>query len=145
MHITSSAFEQGGSIPAVYTCDGKGVSPPLIFSDIPHGAMSLVLFFDDPDATIGTFDHLVIWNIPPSTRAVPEGALPQGVVGKNSAGGNAYFHPCPSDHEHRYFFKLFALDKALDLPKDSRKVDVEKAMEGHVLDSAELMGRYKRR
>lgn len=145
MKITSSAFAHNESLPPDHTCDGKGVSPPLAISDVPADAKSLVLLFDDPDAPAGTFDHWVVWNIDTSVAAITQGETPPGVVGKNSGGGNAYFPPCPPTGEHRYTFKLYALDTLLSLPAGSKKVDVERAMEGHVLDSTELIGRYKRK
>lgn len=145
MNITSSAFLHNGLIPPRYTCDGENTSPPLTFSDIPADAKSLALFFDDPDAPGRTFDHWVVWNIDHSLTAIAEGETPSGFVGKNSGGGNEYFPPCPPSGEHRYIFKLIALDTLLSLPAGTSKADVEHAMEGHVLDSAELIGRYKRK
>lgn len=145
MRITSSAFEHNESLPPDYTCDGKGVNPPLLWSGVPSAAQSLVLFFDDPDAPRETFDHWVVWNINPSLTVIAQGETPSGLVGKNSGGGNAYYPPCPPSGEHRYIFKLYALDTLLSLPAGSRKADVERAMEGHVLDSAELIGLYARR
>lgn len=146
MRITSSAFEHNGSLPSLYTCDGKGVSPPLAIVDVPLDVQSLVLIVDDPDAPRGTFDHWVVWNIPPVITEITEGASMDGdgIVGRNTAGGNAYFPPCPPNGEHRYFFKLYALSRGFDLPAGSSKTEVERAMEGHIIDSAELMGRYRR-
>mgnify|MGYP001583116977 CR=1 FL=1 len=146
MKIESSAFQSNGSIPSRYTCDGEGVNPPLALSGVPSNTQSLVLIVDDPDASQGTFDHWVAWNFSPVIAEITEGATMEGdaIIGKNSANGNAYFPPCPPSGEHRYFFKLYALDVGLDLPVSSTKVDVERAMEGHMLDSAELIGRYKR-
>lgn len=145
MKITSSAFSHNESLPPDYTCDGKGMNPPLLWSGVPSAAQSLVLFFDDPDAPDITFDHWVVWNIDPSLTVIAQGETPSGLVGKNSGGGNAYYPPCPPSGEHRYIFKLYALDTLLSLPAGSRKADVERAMEGHVLDSAELIGLYTRR
>lgn len=146
MRITSSAFEHNGSLPSLYTCDGKGISPPLAIADVPPGTQSFVLVFDDPDAPGRTFDHWVVWNIPPVVAEITEGASMDGdgIVGRNTARGNAYFPPCPPSGEHRYIFKLYALDTFLSLSASSTRSDVERAMEGHVLDSAELMGRYRR-
>ncbi len=145
MQITSPTIEQDGELKSLYTCDGTGVTPPLAFGGIPESAKSVVLFLDDPDTSIGTFDHWVIWNIPATTTAILEGETPQGVVGKNSLGQNNYVPPCPPTGQHRYIFHAYALDTLLDLPSDSSKALVEKAMEGHVLDSAELKSRYQRR
>lgn len=145
MRITSSAFEHNSSLPSVYTCDGKGANPPLAIHDVPADAKSLAIFFDDPDAPGRTFDHWVIWNVDPSLTVIAEGGKPLGIVGKNSGGGNEYFPPCPPSGEHRYIFKLYALDTLLSLDVGSKKADVENAMRGHVLDFAELIGRYKRK
>ncbi|MBI1957501.1 MAG: YbhB/YbcL family Raf kinase inhibitor-like protein [Candidatus Niyogibacteria bacterium] len=150
MKIESSAFVPGGSIPAIHTCDGEDRIPPLAFSGIPSDARSLVLIMDDPDVPASVrkecmWDHWVRWNIPPQTLSVAEGEEPPGVIGKNTGGKPGYMGPCPPDREHRYFFKLYALDTMLDLdPTAATKTDVETAMEGHILDRAELMGRYNR-
>lgn len=150
MKISSSAFTAGASIPAMYTCDGSDRIPPLAFSDVPPSAASLVLIMDDPDVPAsvrpdGMWDHWLVWNIPPATAGVAEGQEPDGIIGKNSGGKPGYMGPCPPDREHRYFLKLYALDALLDLnPETATKKDVLAAMEGHLLDRAELMGRYNR-
>ena len=149
MKIESSAFENNGTIPEKYTCDGENISPPLEFTGIPNNAVSLVLLMDDPDVPTslrpdGMFDHWVVWNIPAGTQGIAEGQVPDGVEGKNTAGGNGYTGPCPPDREHRYFFKLYALDTTLELSPDSVKKDVEALMKGHVLEEAEIVGRYDR-
>ena len=144
MKIKSPAFENGGRIPAKYTCDGEDISPPLEFEDVPEDAKSLALVMDDPDAPMGTFDHWVVWNIPPETRSIEEGKEPEGVQGMTDFGRKGYGGPCPPRGEHRYFFKLYALDTKLDLPEGSRKSDLEKAMKGHIIAQATLMGRYSR-
>lgn len=143
--MTSPAFEHNGELPSLYTCDGKGMTPPLALSGIPQDAQSIVLFFDDPDVPRGTFDHWVMWNIPPTTVTINEGEIPQGVVGKNSLDELNYVPPCPPTGQHRYIFYVYALDILLDLPPDSSKVAVKNAMKGHVLDSTELVGRYQKR
>jgi hypothetical protein len=145
MKITSSAFRDGQAIPAKYTCDGQDTIPPLKFEAVPERAASLALIMDDPDAPKGTWDHWVVWNIPPKTTEVAEGKAPQGVVGKNSWGKTAWGGPCPPDRQHRYFFKLYALDTQLNLSGGAGKADVEKAMKGHVLADAQLMGVYDRK
>lgn len=145
MKISSSAFGSGQLIPDKFTCDGQDASPPLEFSDIPAAAQTLALIMDDPDAPMGTWDHWILWNIDPKTTRIAEGKPPQGVVGKNSWGKNAWGGPCPPDREHRYFFRLYALDAKLDLPPSSVKGDVQKAMRNHIIAEAELMGRYDRK
>lgn len=144
MQLTSSAFEAGGRIPGKYTCDGEDKSPPLTISGVPGGTKSLVLVMDDPDAPAGTWDHWVVFNIPPSVTDIPEGQEPAGVHGKGTSGNLEYHGPCPPDREHRYFFKLYALDTQLDLREGASKQDVEQAMAGHVIEQAEFMGRYER-
>ena len=144
MKLTSPAFQQNGHIPSEYTCDGSDLSPPLIISDVPANAKSLVLISDDPDAPVGTWDHWVVFNISPSTKEIKKGAEPQGIPGKNSWGRTGYGGPCPPSGTHRYFFKLYALDTMLSLPSGSGKNQIEAAMHGHILAKAELMGLYKR-
>ncbi|MBI2038287.1 MAG: YbhB/YbcL family Raf kinase inhibitor-like protein [Candidatus Magasanikbacteria bacterium] len=152
MELTSPVFKANEKIPAKYTCDGEGVSPPLQISGVPGGAKSLVLIMDDPDIPetvkknygIEVWDHWVVFNIPVEVTTIAEGTNPPGVLGKNTRGNIAYGGPCPPDREHRYFFKLYALDVVLDLPAGSTKAEVEKAVEGHVLEKSELIGRYER-
>lgn len=149
MKLTSAAFENGGRIPSQYTCDGENISPPLTISDVPPGAKSLVLIMDDPDVpkhlrADGMWDHWVVYNIPPDTAEIPEGREPEGLHGTGTAGNQDYFGPCPPDREHRYFFKLYALDSTLDVPAGAKKSELEKVMEGRVLETAELLGRYER-
>lgn len=150
MVIQSDVFEPEGLIPAKFTCDGDNVSPPLVFSGVPENAESLVLIIDDPDVpkTIrpdGMWTHWLVWNMPAEIAGVAEGALPEGVIGRNSSGAKQYGGPCPPDREHRYFFKLFALDTILDLDANSvSQADLENAMTGHILAEAQLMGRYDR-
>jgi len=144
MNISSSAFTDGGPIPAKYTCDGANVSPPLAFAGVPAGAKSITLIVDDPDAPGGTFDHWIVWNIPPGTKSLAEGQSPPGVSAPNGFGKSGYGGPCPPRGEHRYEFKLYALDTTLDLPQTASKADVENAMSGHTIARAEMMGRYER-
>lgn len=149
MIISSPAFNNGESIPRKYSCDDQDISPELHFSDIPQNAKSLVLIVDDPDVPIqirldGIWDHWLVWNIPPDTSTIMEGSKPSGVIGINTSGKVGYQGPCPPDKEHRYFFKLYALDATLDLPDTADKKGIESAMEGHVIDKASLMGKYNR-
>ena len=146
--LASPQFTQGATIPSRYTCDAENYSIPLEWTNMPQNTQSLVLIMDDPDAPMGTWDHWLVFNIPPSTHALSENlsSLPQGAKsGHNSFGNEVYGGPCPPDREHRYFFKLYALDTLLDLPQGARKADIEKAMQGHILEQAELMGRYDRK
>lgn len=145
--ITSDAFKAGELIPKKYTCDGDDVSPPLTFNDIPKDARALVLIMDDPDAPVGTWDHWILYNIPPATAVLAEGlkTSPRGALsGRNSWKRQGYGGPCPPDKEHRYFFKLYALNAPLTLPDGAGKKEVEAAMQGHVIEQAELLGRYDR-
>ena len=149
MKFTSSAFQDGGKIPPKYTCDGEGISPPLTISEVPAGAKSLVLIMDDPDVPKhlrddGMWDHWIAFNIPPTTSSIGEGEQPKGVAGKGTSGDLVYLGPAPPDREHRYFFKLYALDTQLDLKEGATKPEVEGAMKGHILAESELMGRYER-
>ena len=148
MHITSPAFQNNTSIPSVYTCDGKNINPPLEFSDIPGNAKSLVLIMDDPDvpsqAGVTVWDHWVVFNIPPTVINIEEGKNPAGILGKNTRGDLAYGGPCPPDREHRYFFKLYALDTMVSLPAGATKKDVETVMQGHIIAQGELIGLYNR-
>jgi hypothetical protein len=149
MKLTCSVFENEGSIPSKYTCDGENVSPPLQISDVPSDAKSLVLVMDDPDVPKhiredGMWDHWVVFNIPPDTKEIPEGQEPKGTPGMGTNGSTGYFGPCPPDREHRYFFRIYALDTTLDLPEGTDKVTVEREMTNHVVDRDYLMGRYER-
>lgn len=147
--ITSSAFSENGTIPGEYTCDGKNVNPPLSISDVPAAAKSLALIMDDPDVPKGripgdVFDHWVVFNIPPDTAAIAASSTPPGREGANTSGKTAYAGPCPPDREHRYFFRLYALDIMLPLSEGAPRADVENAMRGHIIESTELMGLYNR-
>lgn len=148
MNLSSPAFVANASIPSTYTCDGKNISPPLTISGVPVDARSLVLIMDDPDVPAASgvkiWDHWVVFNMPPTVTDIPEATQPQGTKGKGTRGSLAYGGPCPPDREHRYFFKLYALDAMLDLPSGSSKADVESAMTGHIVEQAELVGRYAR-
>lgn len=145
MTISSPAFSGGRSIPSAYTCDGTGMSPPLSFTDVPTSTKSLALIVHDPDAMSGDFTHWTVWNIAPETREIAEGTEPTGVVqGTTSAGRAGYVSPCPPNGTHRYTFELYALDEMLDLKTSASRQDLETAMQDHVIDTAELVGTYKR-
>jgi Raf kinase inhibitor-like YbhB/YbcL family protein len=146
LKIFTHQFAHNGSIPVKYTCDGADASPPLKISGVPGGAKTLALIVDDPDAPAGTWVHWVVWNIPVDTSEVGEKAVPSGAVqGRNDWGRNDYGGPCPPSGSHRYFFKLYALDAVLTLGAATTKKDLERAMEGHVIGRAELIGVYKRK
>jgi hypothetical protein len=155
MSLTSTAFSSGSDIPAVYTCEGKDISPPLSWTGIPPGAKSLALVVEDPDAPDPaapqqTWVHWVLYDIPPSASGLPEAAvakdLPPGTrEGSNDWKRTGYGGPCPPIGRHRYFFKLYALDTVLaDLGKPNRK-KLDAAMQGHVIAIAELIGLYQKR
>jgi Raf kinase inhibitor-like YbhB/YbcL family protein len=144
--ISSPAFENNGLIPEEYTCEGRNVNPRLVIGNIPPGTKSFALIVDDPDAPMGTWVHWVVWNIPPETREIRENSLPAGAnQGLNDFRKHEYGGPCPPSGTHRYFFKLYALDALLDLPHNTTKTGLEKAMTGHVIEHSGVVGLYKRR
>lgn len=145
MKITSSAFQEGGNIPKKFTCDGSNTSPPLQITGVPSEARSLVLIVDDPDAPSGLFTHWLIWNIPPQISSISEGSAPKGVHGTNDFGKSDYKGPCPPPGTHRYSFRVFALDRELELRGGAKRSQVDAAMKGHVIAQGELMGRYARK
>lgn len=143
MNLSSPAFQNNGKIPVKYTCDGENINPPLIISDIPNKTKSLVLIVDDPDAPMGTWLHWTVFNIDPKTKEISENSIPSGALeGITDFGSIGYGGPCPPSGTHRYFFKLYALDIKLDLSSGVSKEEIEKAIEGHILDKAELIGLY---
>ncbi len=143
--ISSPAFKNDRSIPSRYTCDDIDVNPPLLIENVPPAAKSLVLIVDDPDAPAGTWVHWVVWNIDPGVTEIGENSVPRGgTEGVNDFRKHNYGGPCPPSGTHRYFFKLYALDRTLDISSHSEKAHVEKAMDGHVIARAQIMGRYRR-
>jgi Raf kinase inhibitor-like YbhB/YbcL family protein len=143
--ISSSAFKKDGEIPKKYTCDGENVNPSLHFEYVPAKAKSLALVFDDIDAPGGSYVHWILWNIAPNITEVKEKSVPEGAVqGTNGFKKQNYGGPCPPRRAHKYVFKIYALDILLNLDPHSTKMDLEKAMEGHVIAQARLMGVYKR-
>ena len=152
MQIRSPAFEHMGHIPMQYTCEGRDVSPPLEFLDVPAEAASLVLIVDDPDAPDPaapkmTWVHWILYNLPPDCRALPEGitALPPGTLeGLNDWNSTGYGGPCPPIGRHRYFFKLYALDALLPDLNEPTKAELELAMASRIIEEAVLMGTYQR-
>ena len=143
LSVKSLAFENNKFIPAKYTCDRDDINPPLTIEGIPEGTKTLALIVDDPDCPTGTWDHWIVWNIPATTSKIEEDTVP-GTEGMNDFRRRSYGGPCPPSGTHRYFFKVYALDAQLELSPTSRKRDVEKAMQGHVLAKGELIGLYRR-
>jgi len=143
LRVSSPIFQNNQLIPPKYTCDGDDVNPSLRIEGIPREAQALVLIVDDPDAPMGTWDHWVVWNIPPVER-IEENSVP-GIQGLNDFNKHSYGGPCPPSGTHRYFFKVYALDMKLNLNPNSRKKDVEKAMKGHILAEGKIVGLYRRR
>jgi len=145
MNLESPVFSNNGNIPSKYSCRGENINPPLKISGVPQKAKSLVLIVDDPDAPRGTWVHWTVWNISPKTIEIQEDSVPEGAVeGMTDFGKPGYGGPCPPSGTHHYFFKLFALNTTLDISSSSRIQDLEKAMAGHILDKAQLIGLYSR-
>ncbi len=149
--LQTTAFQTGENIPPRFTCDGADVSPPLRWTEPPAGTASFALIVDDPDAPAGTWAHWLAYDLPATSRALAEGVaksqkFPSGArQGSNDFERIGYGGPCPPPGKaHRYFFKLYALDKRLDLKAGATRQDLERAMKGHILARAELMGRYHR-
>lgn len=146
MRLSSPAFQDGEMIPQRFGRDFENVNPPLSIDDIPTHARSLVIIMEDPDvppdAGVPVWDHWVVFNIPPTTTMIPEAWKPIGVRGKGTRGDLDYGGPRPPDREHRYFFRIYALDVILSLPEGSIKQELLQAMQGHVLAEAELIGRF---
>jgi len=150
LQLTSPAFTQGNPIPAIYTCSGRNISPPLAWSDPPAGTQGFALIVDDPDAPGGTWTHWLIYNLSSTAIGLREGLQPLerfgdgSLSGKNSWGKIGYGGPCPPSGTHRYFFKLYALDRLLSIPSGANAAQLVQAMEGHILGTAELMGTYRK-
>jgi Raf kinase inhibitor-like YbhB/YbcL family protein len=145
--LTSDAFANGQSIPAKYTCIGKNISPALTWTEPPANTQSFALIVDDPDAPGGTWVHWVLYNIPAATHSLQENfsaTSANTLIGKNSSSHLSYDGPCPPSGTHRYFFKLYALDSALSLSSGASKEQLLKAMDGHTLAQAELMGTFSK-
>jgi Raf kinase inhibitor-like YbhB/YbcL family protein len=146
--ITSEAFRDGATIPAEYTCDGRTISPPLQWSEPPSGTECFVLIVDDPDAPGGTFNHWILFNIPPSSRGIHKGALIEGGIleGRTSYGRKGWGGPCPPrGPAHHYHFKIFALDNRLALKAGASRQQIDGAIKGHILAEATLTGLYQRK
>jgi Raf kinase inhibitor-like YbhB/YbcL family protein len=142
LNISSPSFKHEGLIPKTYTCEGSNINPPLVIEGIPEEARSLALIVEDPDAPGGTFDHWLIWNIPP-VKLIPENARP-GLEGINSKGQLGYTGPCPPSGTHRYFFKVYAVNVLLDTQKGATKEKLEFALKNHTISDGEMIGLYKK-
>lgn len=143
MRISTSAFQDGGKIPAKYTCDGDNISPPLVIDDVPSEAKSLALIVEDPDAPRGTFTHWIVWGLEPNTSELPENAVPARARElENDFGSAEYGGPCPPSGTHRYYFRLYALDTIGLSPPDAKHF--HQAISDHVLEESSIMGRYHR-
>ena len=149
--LKSTAFLADGDIPSRFTCEGNGISPELSWSGAPQGTKSFALIVHDPDAPrSGGWTHWVVFNIPANVSHIAEnapksGQLPGGgVQGRNDSGKQGYMGPCPPSGTHRYYFRLYALDTPLSISEQAGKSDLEKALQGHIVAQAELMGRYKK-
>jgi len=146
MKISSSAFQEGGTIPEKFSKNGQNVSPELRVEGAPAEAKSLALIVDDPDAPVGLFTHWLVWNIDPKTIEIAENSPPNGAVqGTNDYPNLGYGGPQPPSGTHRYYFKIFALDRMLDLKSGAKRREVDAAMRGHVIGLGELMGRYSKK
>lgn len=145
LKISSPAFEHNGQIPSKYTCDGPNLNPLLRIENVPPNTKSFALIFDDMDAPRGSYVHWILWNIDPGVKEIKENSIPEGVVqGLNDFKENNYGGPCPPTRAHRYVFRVYALDVRLNLESRSAKVDLEKAMKGHIISQAQMIGSYKR-
>jgi len=147
LELSTPAFKQGEKIPSKYTCDGAGMNPALDFGGVPANARQLVLTMHDPDVPktlmpSGNFDHWFVWDLAANSKGIPEGAGAK--MGMNGTGKAGYIGPCPPDREHRYFFRLYALDMPLAGKMFKDRAAVEEAIKGHILAQAELMGRYEK-
>ena len=145
MKLLSSSFENNGMIPVVYTCKGTNINPELHWEDVPNNTKSFCLIMDDPDAPVGDWVHWILTNIDPSTRAIKENSHPaEATGGLNGWNKTSYGGPCPPSGTHRYFFKLYALDVALDSSKHFSKAELESTMKKHIIAEAVLMGKFKK-
>ncbi|MBD3307162.1 YbhB/YbcL family Raf kinase inhibitor-like protein [candidate division KSB3 bacterium] len=150
IQLRSSAFTQGGMIPAKYTCDGQNISPPLEWDAVPGGTESLALIMDDPDAPGGTWVHWVLFNLPPDTKRLSEDLPPQEELAHGACHGIndfqkiGYGGPCPPKDTHNYYFKLYALDTKLDTPPGITKAQLVEQIEDYTLAVGTLIGQYQR-
>jgi len=141
--LASPAFRSGGTIPRVYTCDGRNVSPPLTWRSPPKGTTGFAILMDDPDAPGGTFTHWLAWSIPAKARSLRAGSRPAR-EGTNDAGRIGYTGPCPPSGTHRYVFRVYALNRALRLPRGASRAQFVVSLRGKILAVTRLIGRYHR-
>jgi Raf kinase inhibitor-like YbhB/YbcL family protein len=143
--LESTAFENAQTIPSRHTCEGEDLSPPLRWLNVPEGTRSLALVVDDPDAPAGVFTHWVGWGLDPRTGGLGEGEKAPS-EGRNDFGTMGYRGPCPPPRHgrHRYLFRVYALDVELELGPSASKAELEQAVEGHVLTTADLVGTFER-
>ncbi len=139
--ISSQEFTKGGTIPIRFTCNGDNVNPPLIFDRVPGDARSLVLVVDDPDAGAAPFNHWLVFNMSPATTNIEEGKIPAGLEGTNDFGELKYMGPCPTG-SHKYYFRVYAMDKILELEEGVKRADLDSAMSGHIIAKGEFFGVY---
>ena len=151
INVSSPAFKDGEMIPPKYTCDGMDVSPPIEWENIPDQAKSIALVCDDPDAPMGTWVHWVVFNLPADLKGLPENSSPGFILSNNAKEGinnfrkTSYGGPCPPAGTHRYFFKVYALDLILNINDSINKEKLLNAMNGHIIASGQLMGKYTRK
>ncbi|MDQ2720150.1 MAG: YbhB/YbcL family Raf kinase inhibitor-like protein [Bacteroidota bacterium] len=144
LKVTSTSFENNGSIPSKYSCEGQEVNPPLFISNSPKGTKSFAIILHDPDARANDgFTHWVVWNIEPDQNNIPEN-FKGAQQGLNGAGQEGYKGMCPPSGTHHYHFRVYALDTKLDIDKKTDKAALEKSMHGHILAEGDLLGLYKK-
>lgn len=150
IEVRSTAFAEGDRIPSDFTCDGADMSPPVEWANIPSGTKSIAILVEDPDAPSGNWSHWLAYDLPPSLRQLPPGipaskGLPAGgTQGRTDFGKMGYSGPCPPQGNHRYFFRVYALDAILGLKPGVTKQELLRAMQGHILAQGQLMGTYDR-
>jgi hypothetical protein len=143
--LSSPAFQDSGSIPQQFTCQGENISPELNWSEVPANTKSFALIMDDPDAPGGTFTHWVLFDIPADQKQLAENAGPIGLSGNNGLNQTGYMGPCPPSGIHRYYFRLYALDvPSLNLKEGAARSEVEAAIKNHLIGAADTMGRYEK-
>lgn len=145
MILASPVFVNNARVPAKYTCDGEDINPPLLISEVPANAQSLVLIMDDPDSPTGTWVHWTLWNIDPRIKEIGENSVPQGAMeGVTTFGSVGYGGPCPHSGTHHYVFKLYALDAEIDLLPQADKAKLLESIQSHIIAEAQLVGVFSR-